>query len=429
MSLGFPFYGHRIRSVAILTGGLLMTLAVARGDLGGMFGGGLQHPAVQYYTRPVTNAVSELNRKLQDGTVQLKYDGPQGYLRSLLAALNIPIESQLVVFSRTSLLAHLITPQHPRTVFFNDSVVVTWIPGEPFVECAAEDPQQGVIFYTLNDKPAAKPAFTRHTGDCLNCHHSLSSLGVPGMLVRSVLTSNNGTPLSYLGDTFPDHRTPFAERWGGWYVTGKQLPAGHRGNARMTIEDQTNSSVMTKAPDLQSLEGRLDSPAYPTPYSDIVALLVFEHQMHAINLFTRVGWEFRAAASQGMLRDAVRELADYLLFVDEWPLGGRVEGNSGFNEKFSAQGLRDGKGRSLRQFDLQRRMMRYPCSYMIYTAAFDGLPTEAKSAIYQRMWQILSGEEHSGKYAALSLADRQAVVEILRDTKPGLPEYFKPVIQ
>jgi hypothetical protein len=408
---------------------------VAHGGLGGMFSGGLQHPAIQYYSGAVTDPVYELNRRIQEGKVRLKFDGSRGYVRSLLEALNIPVESQLVVFSRTSLLAHLITPQHPRTIFFNDSVVLTWIPGEPFVEFAAEDAHQGIVFYTLDDKPADKPVLTRHTNNCLNCHDSLSSLGVPGMVVRSVLTSENGTPLSYLGDSFPDHRTPFAERWGGWFVTGKRVPTGHRGNVRVTIEGTSNSAVMTKGGELQSLAGRLDSKDYPTPYSDVVALMVFEHQMHVMNVFTRAGWEVRKASykaqtsPEAVLRDTAKELADYLLFVDEWPLPERIEGTSGFAEKFSAEGPRDTKGRSLRQFDLEHRMMRYPCSYMIYSAAFDGLPAASLAAVYQRMWQILSGQDRSGKYAALSLADRKAVVEILRDTKPGLPEYFRGGVQ
>jgi hypothetical protein len=405
----------------LVSAGLLAAFAAACADLGGMFSGGLQHPAIQYYTRPLTDPVAELNRKIQSGEVRLKFDGSQGYLRALLDALNIPVESQLVVFSKTSLLARLITPQHPRTIFFNDSVVLTWIPGEPFVEFAAEDPRQGVIFYTLNDKPADKPKVNRHSSDCLMCHYSLSSLGVPGMLVRSVLSSDNGTPLSPLADSSTDHRSPFAERWGGWYVTGKSVPEGHRGNVRVRIENQSGSAVMSSASALQSLEGRLDSKAYPTPYSDVVALMVFEHQMHMMNLFTRVAWEARAGRLQA---DAVNELVDYLLFVDEWPIKERIEGNSGFAGKFSAQGPRDSRGRSLRQFDLERRLMRYPCSYMIYTPAFDGLPDGLKAAVYQRMWRILSGQEQSSKYSTLTSADRQTVVEILRETKPGLPDYF-----
>jgi hypothetical protein len=421
------------RRIGILFGALLTTLAMAFADLGGMFSGGLQHPAIQYYTRAVTDPVFQLNRKLQAGEVQLKFSGSQGYLPSLLEALSIPVESQLVVFSKTSLLAHLITPGHPRAIFFNDSAVVTWIPGEPFVEIAAEDPEQGIIFYALDNRPVEKPAINRHSGDCLNCHNSLGSLGVPGMMVRSVLASANGTPLSYLGNTFPDHRTPFTERWGGWYVTGNRVPAGHRGNARVTIENRSKSSVISGSANRESLQGLLDSPAYLAPYSDVVALLVFEHQMHMMNLFTRVGWDVRAArrdrpSERGgeALSDKIDELVDYLLFVDEWPLSTRVEGNSGFTERFSAGGPHDSQGRSLRQFDLEHRLMRYPCSYMIYSAAFDSMPAEAKAAIYKRIWRILSGQEHGGKYAKFSPADRQAVVEILRETKPDSREYFQP---
>ncbi|HEY3839855.1 MAG TPA: hypothetical protein VGL72_24960 [Bryobacteraceae bacterium] len=413
-----------LKFAAVLAASGLLAAAVSRDALSGMFRGGLQHPAIRYYTGPVADPVYELNRKLQDGSVQLKFDGAQGYLRSLLAALNIPVESQLVVFSKTSLLGHLITPSHPRTIYFNDSVVLTWIPGEPFVEFAAEDPRQGIIFYALDDKPSAKPRITRHNADCLNCHHSLASMGVPGMLVRSVLTSDSGTPLSYLGDTFPDHRSPFTERWGGWYVTGARVPSGHRGNVRVTIDGATKSEMMTTAPDLRSLQGRLDSSAYLTPYSDVVAMLVFEHQMHMMNLLTRFGWDARTTPG-GAVREEANELVDYMLFVDEWPLGGsRIEGNSGFEDKFSALGPRDSKGRSLRQFDLRRHLMLYPCSYMIYSAAFDALPAEAQAAIYRRIWQILSGEERTGKYGSIPLTSRRAAVEILRETKPGLPGYF-----
>jgi hypothetical protein len=141
-----------------------------------------------------------------------------------------------------------------------------------------------------------------------------------------------------------------------------------------------------------------------------------------MNLFTRVGWDVRVA--QHVLPDQVDELVDYLLFVDEWPLSGRVQGNSGFTEKFETEGPRDSQGRSLRQFDLEHRLMRYPCSYMIYSAAFDGLPADARAAIYKRMWLILSGQEHDARYAKLTPADRGAVVEILRDTKPESRTYF-----
>ena len=72
--------------------------------------------------------------------------------------------------------------------------------------------------------------------------------------------------------------------------------------------------------------------------------------------------------------------------------------------------------------------MKYPCSYLIYSAAFDALPPAAKDPIYRRLWQVLSGEERGARYRSpLSLADRQAIVEILRDTKKDLPPYFHNV--
>jgi hypothetical protein len=104
-----------------------------------------------------------------------------------------------------------------------------------------------------------------------------------------------------------------------------------------------------------------------------------------------------------------------------------MRSTAGFPEAFAARGPADSRGRSLRQMDLTRRMMRYPASYMIYNEAFDALPAAAKEQVYARMWEILSGRERGPKFARLTLADRQAVVEILRETKKDLPPYFQPV--
>ncbi|MGA7791566.1 MAG: hypothetical protein WCA19_00920 [Candidatus Acidiferrales bacterium] len=426
---------------------LIVTVAAAFGDLEGLFDPGPEHPAIGYATRPAKDRVSELNRKIHEGKVQLKFDGEQGYLRSVLEALDVPIESQIVVFSKTSLEMNRINPRNPRTLFFNDSVAVGWVRGGGIVELAAEDPQQGVIFYTLEQKPADKPIFVRRD-DCLNCHESYSSLGVPGMLVRSVFPAPDGTPMREFDDYIIDHRSPFGHRWGGWYVTGNLGSIRHMGNAMVTDPQKPEAMVTDQTLNLDSLKGKFDTDAYLSPYSDIVALMVFEHQTHMVNLFTRVGWEIRFAQYQErvakkkpekapgdrqnttvrLLDETARELVDYLLFVDEAPLADKIQGTSGFAEKFSARGPRDPKGRSLRQFDLERRLMRYPCSYMIYSEAFDGLPVEARDAIYKRMWQILSGEERDGKYALFSRADREAIVEILRETKKGLPKYFEEPI-
>jgi hypothetical protein len=429
-----------MRHMILLSGLMVTMVARAFGDLEGVFVADPDHPAIEYSTRSLKDAVSELNRKIQAGKVRLNFDEEQGYLRSVLEALSIPIESQVVVFSKTSVQMLRINPHNPRALYYNDSVAVGWVRGGPFVELAAEDPKQGVIFFTLDQQPTEKPQFIRQDS-CLNCHVSHSSLGVPGMLVRSVFPGPNGNPVRELGDYITDDRSPVEQRWGGWYVTGSTGSIRHMGNAIATDAVRPESMSANQTLNLGSLKGKFDTDRYLSPYSDIVALMVFEHQMHLVNLFTRVGWEVRLAAYQErtdnvlsshsaleVLRtDTARELVDYMLFIDEAPLADKIQGSSGFAEKFSAEGARDSKGRSLRQFDLQKRLMRYPFSYMIYSEAFDGMPDQAREAAYKRMWQILSGKEKSRKYSKLSLADRQAIVEILRETKKGLPDYFQPI--
>jgi hypothetical protein len=388
------------------------------------------HPAIAYTRGPVADPVSHLQRRIEDGSVHLQFDKPNGYLKSLLAALDIPIESQALVFSETSFEARLITPKNPRSVFFNDSVAVGWVHGSDALEVAAQDPTQGVIFYTLAQTPGSTPKLTRDN-TCLACHLSWDTLGVPGLFVISTFPMSDDKN-AYANGFVADHRSPLPERWGGWYVTGKPGgPLRHMGNVPVIVHGSVDPQARPASPVLASLDGKFDLSAYLSPYSDVVALMVLEHQTHMTNLITRLGWEARlAAAARGnpeaasRVREAAGDLADYLLFAEEAPLVGSIRGSSGFAEKFAARGPRDSKGRSLYQLDLDRRLMRYPCSYMIYTPAFDALPADARNAVYQRMWQILSGKDTNKKYATLSPADRQAVVDILKETKKGLPAFF-----
>jgi hypothetical protein len=398
----------------------------------------LDHPAIDYFNyvkHPANDVVAGLQHKLDNGKIQLKFDGDKGYLASVLQALSVPIESQMAVFSKTSLQSPRIEPSNPRTIFFNDSVAVAWVHGG-FIELAADDPEQGVIFYTLQQQPVPQPSFVRRD-DCLRCHRSDVSLGVPGMIVRSFYTLPDGNPKLILGGFTTDDRSAFAERWGGWYVTGLMEHGRHMGNALLADPDRPESMVTNQTLHVTSLQNKFDTSHYLSAHSDIVALLVFDHQMYMTNLITRVGWEVRCAlydkmgsvAFSELLNESAKELVDYLLFIDEAPLPGPVHGASGFAEKFAAEGPFDGHGRSLRQLDLRTRLLRYPCSYMIYSKAFDSLPEQAKSAVFQHLWRVLSGAEKGSRYARLSLTDRQAIVEILRDTKPDLPSYFHQVAQ
>jgi hypothetical protein len=178
---------------------------------------------------------------------------------------------------------------------------------------------------------------------------------------------------------------------------------------------------------LTSLEKKFDTSKYLAPSSDIVALMTLEHQTRMTNLMTRIGWETRIALHDGKMDDAMRDrihgeiedMVTYMLFADEKRLSDPVEGVSTFTKTFPERGPKDHKGRSLRDFDLQTRLFRYPLSYMVYSAAFDAMPDMVRERVYQRLHEVLTGKDQSATYARLSAEDRRAILEILRDTKPG----------
>jgi hypothetical protein len=378
----------------------------------------VDHPAIRYGSTPANDPVARLIHRIDAGEVRLQLEGPSGYLRSLLAELHIPVESQIAVFSKDSLQQKRIEPTNPRAIYFNDAVAVGWV-RTGIIEIASQDPRQGTVFYTFDEGSRL-----RRRDECRSCHFNVFTVGVPGMRMVSS------------GYSAEDHRVPIDKRWGGWYVTGFHGSMKHLGN--VPLDELFGPSPPKNTSNWASLEGKFDTNGYLTHYSDIVALMVFEHQMHLMNLLTRIGWEARVADYRAThadapddepyaLDEAAREVVDYLLFIDEAPLTGQIRGTSGFAEGFAVQGPRDRAGRSLRDFDLRRRLMRYPCSYMIYADAFDRLPQAARDAIYARMWRILSGAEQDRRYRRLSSSDRKAIVEILRDTKQGLPDYFRTV--
>lgn len=362
----------------------------------------LSHPAINY-GQSTNDPVAVM---LRDPRIRerLESAGPARLLKTLLDALSIPEESQLLVFLSASLQGGRITADNPRALYFNDSVSVGWVRGG-FIEIASQDPTQGTVFYTAGASP--QTLLTRENDRCLSCHFSGRTDGVPGMIERM------------------GHKRPLDQRWGGWYVTGELGPLRHFGN----VDEKTfRSNPEARAPaHLSSLRDTFDAGGYLTPHSDVVALLVFGHQMPLMNLLTRLGWETRVAQREGRLdaqrsviRDRVEQVVDYLLFVDEAPIESRIEGSTRFAALFSSRGPHDQKGRSLYQLDLTRRLMRYPCSYMLYSEQFDRLPAEAKTAVSGRLWAVLSGPDRDSKYRHLSRADRIAIIEILRATKPGM---------
>jgi hypothetical protein len=385
-----------------------------------------EHPAIQYALRPTTDRVAALKKSLAQNPDALSRDPATGYLTGVLKALGVSKESQLLVFSKTGVQSSYTSPAKPRALYFDRSVAVGYNPGAPLLELAAHDPQQGVVFYTI-DQNAASPAISRRTS-CLACHVSATTLDVPGMIARSNTVAEDGNLVPATSSQNVSHQTPHPDRWGGWFVTSEDAAPpyaqmAHRGNITFSGHGNTSNQVF-----VDWLNASAHDLGYLSSSSDIVSLLVFDHQMHAINLLTRLNWESRVAASagtvnlsSGAVHALVNELADYLLFADEAPPLAPLTPPPGFAASLEAKTPKDRYGRSFGQLDAVNRLLRYPCSFMVYSEAFEGLAAPVRDAIYSRMLEVLSGRETRSARVRLTAAEGKAILEILRDTKPDFP--------
>lgn len=399
-----------------------------------------EKPPIEYSTTTVNDPIAGLQKRMNDGSFELQYDDKHGYLPSLLKALDVPVSSQVLVFSKTSLQLRHINPRQPRAIYFNDDVYIgNTRHGEVF-EISAVDPKQGGVFYTLEQRRSEKPTFVRDKGQCLTCHASSRTADVPGHLVRSVYSDRAGHPMIGSGTFTTDHTSPFQQRWGGWYVTGLHGKMRHMGNVLAGSRTEPEKLDVEDGANVTDLSERVDVSPYLTPHSDIVALMVMEHQSRMHNLITRANFETRIAANQDRIMNEMlgrdpeyrsestqRRIASvsdnllaYMLLSGEFELECPVEGVSGFTEEFSSVGPRDSRGRSLRELDLTTRLFKYPCSYLVYSSAFDALPDAVHEHVSRRLVAILDGTDTSDEFAHLNRRDRQAIYEILSETKPSV---------
>jgi hypothetical protein len=392
---------------------------------------------IYYRSEDIDDAVTQLQQRIDAGKVRLEYDArDHGYLKSVLKLLDIPLSSQTLVFSKTSFQYPKISPEHPRALYFNDDVYIGAVHEGKEIEVVSFDKQQGAIFFILHEQQSDQPRFERAELDCTQCHIAAGTRGVPGVLLRSVRSSDTGSPVPGARSYITDQDSPIEERWGGWYATGTI--------AARTLANLAAQPGAAKTAALAPLVKSFEPSAYLEPTSDEVALLVLAHQTQMHNLITLTNYKTRIAlhdhekkssdsgASTG-LSDAARQqferpaeqLLRYLLFSSEAQLPGfdrqKIVAESAFARQFAARGPRDSKGRSLRDFDLQTRTFQHPCSYLIYSDAFDALPEPSRSYIYERLLQVLSGEDQSPDFKTLSAQDRRAILEILLETKSGLP--------
>jgi hypothetical protein len=396
---------------------------------------------INYRTAPISDPVAKLQQRLNRGEAKLIFEPGRGYLKSALQLLDVPISSQTLVFSKTSFQFRKISPQTPRALYFNDDVYVGSVHDGKAIEIVSFDPNQGAIFYILNEENLEKPVFERAELDCTQCHVAAGTRGVPGVLIRSVYPKATGTQATQTTSYTTGHQSPFEERFGGWYVTGFHGKQTHMGNVVVTDPEQPEKLDRAAGANLSDLSKKFNVAPYLSPHSDIVAHLVQAHQTQMHNLITLTNYQTRLALYAEATRDKAvgqpanstlsedarkqyeapaEELLRYLLFVDEAPLTDSIKGDSGYAAEFAARGPRDPEGRSLRDFDLQKRIFKYPCSYLIYSEAFDALPRQASDYLYRRLREVLTGRDQSPAYARLSAADRRAILEILLATKPGL---------
>jgi hypothetical protein len=400
-----------------------------------------ERPPIDYLRAEVNDPIARLNQRLASGEVSLAHDPRHGYLPAILEALDVPVSSQTLVFSKTSLQLQRISPRLPRALYFNDEVYVGYCQRGDVLEFGATDAWQGATFYTLEQSIDERPQFVRDQGSCLSCHASSRTQNVPGYLIRSVYPNGAGHPILGSGTYTTDHTSPFAERWGGWYVTGQHGDMRHMGN-QVYAKNETRSADLEPGANVTALDAWIRPAAYLSPHSDLVALMVLEHQTQMHNALAAANYETRLALHQSNQMNAlldrpaesisdsaqrridavVEQVVRQLLFCDEFVLTSPVSGTSSFTVDFAVRGPVDAQGRSLRQFDLQTRLFRYPCSYLIYSESFRQLPRVAHAAVVQRLTEVLTAASPVVGFEHLSDQDRRAILAILRGTHPDFAE-------
>ncbi len=400
---------------------------------------------IRYSASTPSDAVQQLEARLRAGEVQFEGSDAQ-IVRALLAELEVPIESQLLVFSKTSFQRPLISPSTPRALYFSDDVYVGWVPGG-IVEVASIDAQLGPIFYRfdLHAPPVAEAPRLVRDASCLSCHGGQFVRGIPGVFVRSIHVEPTGEPLYRFGSLVIDEATPFEERFGGWYVTGTHGVSLHRGNTVAHVEDERLIVDEAAGANVIDLAGRFESSDYLAPGSDLVAMLVLQHQLVVHNAITRAGFQCRRLLryQEGLQRDlhetvtseptydsvvgvfdrSAQELVDALLSKGAAPLPeGGVTGDPAFQRAYAATARRDAAGESLRDLDLTTRLYRNRLSPLIDSASFAALPAPLLARVYARLAQALRRVDSDPRYAYLESPERARLVAILRETHRGLPE-------
>ncbi len=399
---------------------------------------------INYSASKPADVIARLETRLASGELSFPGDD-RAVITALLKELHIPITSQVLVFAKTSFQRGRISPTHPRALYFSDTCYIGWVPGG-LIEITSIDPHLGPVFYTFDPraKADAKTARFSRDEDCLRCHGGNFVRGIPGVFVRSVFPDQTGEPIFRHGSKVVDHRTPFEERWGGWYVTGKHGTALHRGNLLAKEEGENLVFPVEKGANITDLAPYFDPSGYLTTTSDIVALMIFEHQASVQNALTQAAFDARRMlhyqeglqkafketvttepsydSVKSVFASATRSVVDALLLKDEAVLPAGVQGRADFVQDYENGGPRTKNGRSLRQLSLQGHLFRHRCSPLIYSEMFAALPAALKKQICQALTRALDPASPDPRYAYIGASERSALRAILRETHVDLKD-------
>ncbi len=409
-----------------------------------------ENAPISYSDTAPKDAAQTLERRLLAGKVKIDRRDAWSVLHGVMKEFGIPVESQVMVFSKTSKQNDRISPQTPRVVYFGDNAYVGYCLGGA-IEVSTIDPVLGPIFYLLDPYVAdSEPLHFERDQSCLSCHGGPFSPDVPGVLVRSVFPGPEGHPIMSQGSTVVDTTTPFSDRWGGWYVTGRHGTSLHRGNVVATEKGDRCDIDFKAGANITDLSRFFDTTPYQRKQSDIVALMVLEHQTSTQNVLTKANQtSIRAMYMQRSLQKELGEkvedqptgtarriidhcaedVVDALLFKDEAALPeGGIEGDPAFQSAFTRNAMPSSEGRSLKDFQLLNRLFKYRCSYMIYSLTFKSLTPPLKETVLANLWEALDGSDPEGRYAYLSISEKKNIQRILAETLPDAPAQWKKAL-
>ena len=399
-----------------------------------------EEPPINYSATQTNDRATAINAAFQSRADEIRSLPAKKRLKWLLDELGVPVESQIFVFSKTSMQRDLINPETPRVLYFSDEAYVGWSVTGSF-EVSVFDAKLGTTFYLFDQHATKDEPLLARSGDCLLCHSRHEH--TPSLRTRTIFPDANGEPLSGSGSSNIAPSTPLAERWGGWYVTGTKAPFEHRGNLIGKKIDDFEGPAAQPTRNLLSLKGVVDTHRYLLNTSDVVPLLMHDHQVHVHNVLSTANQDARIALHRwpamreilGLPANAppqgsclvvfdsqAEKILDAMLCRDEaaWPAEG-IQGDGVFAPAYAKTSKPDAKGRSLRDLDLKTRLFRYRCSPLIYSQSFATLPTELRDIVLLRLSSGLRAFPPSPSFGHLTDDERIAIHEILTQTMPNLP--------